>query len=45
MKLSIDTEVKNRGWEFTAFTLEGAPAGLSADCFHLTAYLAKASGV
>lgn len=43
MKLSIDTEVKNRGWEFTAFTLEGAPAGLSADCFHLTAYLGDKS--
>ena len=43
MKLFVYTEVKNRGWEATAFDLYDAPSELTADNISLTAYLGKRS--
>ena len=43
MKLSVYTEVKNRGWEAVAFDLTDVSDGLTAESFTLTAYMGDKS--
>ena len=43
MKLSVYTEVKNRGWEAIAFDLFDCPSDLTKEAISLTAYLGEKS--